>query len=142
MISYAQFGSMRLASFRPDVRVAELNDWEFEDHLWVGEAVGYSEWLRLEEQPEVLRSLSLDFAEFPKPAAERVLRHIGLQLQAGMTLDELRNILGEPARVYRFVPDRVTYEFLTTGQLRYKVSCTVLQEGGLKYLVVMVPFGE
>ena len=36
------------------------------DQMWVGEAVGFSEWLRLRDKPETLRSLAIDFAEFPE----------------------------------------------------------------------------
>jgi hypothetical protein len=82
MISHDRFGALRLAHFLPDAQIAELRDWEFMEHLWSGEAIGFSEWLRLENEPDVLRSLA------------------------------------------------------------YEVSCTVLNEGGLGYLVVMVPLGE
>src|SRR6516162_9783919 len=72
MISHVGFGKLRLAQFRPDAEIAELENWEFMDHLWVGEAVGYSEWLRLVDKSETLRSLAIDFSEFPEPAAAEV----------------------------------------------------------------------
>lgn len=137
MISHSRFGKLRLAQFRPDADIAELAGWEFMDALWVGESVGFSEWLRLESDPAVLRSLALDFAEFPADTADAVLRAIDLTVRAGMSAPELRAVLGKPAEELRFVADRVTYEFVVAGPPRYSVSCTVLNDGGLSYLVVM-----
>jgi hypothetical protein len=137
MISHKQFGTMRLAQFLQDHEIAELKHWEFMDQLWIGEAVGFSEWLRLEDEPEVLRSLAIDFSRFPKQAAAEVLRTIGLPVQRGMELVDLRRILGDPVKQFRFAKDRVTYDFATPGTPRYDVSCTLLNNGGLTYLVIM-----
>lgn len=142
MISYDRFGTLRLTDFLPHAQIAELSDWEFDERLWVGEAVGFSEWLRLEDEPEILRSLAIDFSEFPCAAVEEVLRTIDLRIQGGMTFEQLRTILGEPYETLRFVDDRISYEFLSQEPHPYKVSCTVLNEGGLVYLVVMVPHGK
>ncbi len=139
MISHARFGKLRLAQFRPDADIAELNGWEFMDHMWVGEAAGFSEWLRLEDTPEKLRSLAIDFAEFPEQAAADVLRAIDLPVRAGMNFDELRDLLGEPVNQQRFVKDRVSYDFALAAPAKYKLSCTVLNKGGLTYLVVTAP---
>jgi hypothetical protein len=38
MISHAQFGELRLAQFRTD---EEIEDWEYMDRNWVGEAIGF-----------------------------------------------------------------------------------------------------
>jgi hypothetical protein len=139
MIAHARFGVLRLAQFLPHAEIAELENWEFMDHLWLGEAVGFSEWLRLECEPEVLRSLALDFSEFPEQASAEVLQTIKLPVQRGMTIAQLQKLLGKPAKVLRFAEDRVTYEFVMRGPPRYDVSCTVLNDGGLTYLVVMAP---
>ena len=139
MISHDQFGKLRLSQFRPDAKITELAGWEFMDAVWVGEAVGFSEWLRLEEEPGQLRSLAIDFGEFPPAATSAVLRAIDLSIRPGMSPDELRAVLGKPSEEHRFVPDRVSYEFVVAGPQWYNVSCTVLNEGGLTYLVVMRP---
>ncbi|WZO98035.1 hypothetical protein EP7_005088 [Isosphaeraceae bacterium EP7] len=139
MISYPEFGALRLSQFRPDAEISELEGWEYEDREWVGEAVGFSEWLRPADTPEVLGSLSLDFGEFPRQAADRVLKAIGLPVRPGMEFEELRAALGEPVETLRFGPAKVTYGFLTPEPHRYKVSCTVKQHGGLSYLDVMIP---
>src|SRR3954447_21497271 len=52
MIPHTKFGQLRLKQFLPDADIAELEDWEYEERVWVGEAVGFSEWLRPVEDPE------------------------------------------------------------------------------------------
>ena len=139
MIPYDEFGCLRLAAFLPDADLAQLEMWEFQNHEWLGEALGFSEWLRLQDDPEVLRSLAIAFSEFPAPTAESVLRTIQLPVRAGMSLRELDSLLGPRIAEYRFVPDRVTCEYFTPEPHRYRVSCTVMNDSGLSYLVVMAP---
>jgi hypothetical protein len=140
MISHACFGALTLAQFLPDAEIAELENWEFMDRLWLGEAIGFSEWLRLENDPGVLRSLAIDFTGFPERAAAEVLRTTELPVRRGMKRDEICEVLGEPTNEVRLpkVKDRVTYQFVV-GPPRYDVSCTVRNDGGLSYLVVMAP---
>jgi len=142
MISHDRFGVLRLASFLPHAQIVELRDWEFMERRWVGETIGFSEWLRLEGEPNVLRSLAIDFGKLPNSAVEEILRAIDLPIHGGMSFEQLRTILGEPYETQRFVADRATYEFFSQEPHPYEVSCTVLNEGGLVYLVVMVPIGE
>ncbi len=96
MISHAHFAKLRLAQFWPAGEIVELDKWEFMDRIWLGEAVGFSEWLRLEDDPETLRSLAIALNEFPAHAAAEVLRTIDLPVRAGMNFEELREALGEP----------------------------------------------
>lgn len=142
MIPYDDFGCLRLAGFLPNADLAHLEGWEFQDHVWLGEAVGFSEWLRLEDDPEVLRSLAIDFSEFPPEVADLVLQTIALPVRAGMSLRDLDDLLGPRVAEYRFVADRVTCEYLSPEPHRYCLSCTVLNDGGLSYLVVMVPLNR
>jgi hypothetical protein len=137
MITHSDFGKLRLVQFLPNAEIAQLGGWEFEDRLWVGEAVGFSEWLRPEDEPNVLRSLAIDFAQFPADVASRVIETLGIPVARGMTLPELNSRFGEPVRTYRFVPDRVTVEFSTPRPNSYQIGCTVLHDGGLTHLVVM-----
>ena len=139
MISYANFRKLRLTQFLPDAKVKKLDGWEFMGHLWIGEAIGFSEWLCFESTPEVLGSLAIDFKEFPELPALEVLRTIDLPVLPGMDIRDLSKVLGEPVNELRFTNDRVSYEFVVSGPPRYDVSCTVLNKGGLTYLVVMVP---
>ena len=141
MISHERFGELRLARFLPGVDLADLSDWQFMGRTWLREALGFSEWLRLESDPEVLRSLALDFSDFPESAAASVLKTLELPARPGMQLAELRTVLGDPIEKQHFVPDRVSYEFAVEGPPTYGVSCTPLRQGGLSYLVVMAPLG-
>jgi hypothetical protein len=138
MIAHKEFAKLRLSRFCPEAEIAELADWEFADRVWVGEAIGFSEWLRPEGKPELLRSLSIDFADFPSQAAEEVLRASDLPLRPGMSGEEVVGSLGKPVKELRFVKDRITYEFRTSRPNAYDISCTVLHEGGLTHLVVTV----
>jgi hypothetical protein len=139
VINYERFGRFRLADFLPSKRVRLLQDWEFEGHVWIGEAVGFSERLRQSNDPEVLRAITIYFESFPAATARRVLAKLGLLVRKGMTVNELEACLGPISKTLRFVSDRTTYEFLTPGSQPYQISCTVLDEGGLIHLGVMIP---
>jgi hypothetical protein len=139
VISYDSFGRLRLADFLPARRIRSLQGWEFEGRVWVGEAAGFSEWLRLSHDPEVLRAIAIDFESFPPRAANRVLAKLGLAVRRGMTAGKLEAVLGPSTRTLRFAADRETYEFRTAESQPYQISCTVLDEGGLTYLSVMIP---
>lgn len=140
MISHAQFGKLRLKQFLPDHELASLEDWEFMDRSFIGEAWGFSEWLRWEKEPKFLRSLAIDFANFPAEAARQVLRAIELPVDVGMTLPQLHKVLGKPVEQNRYTDDRMNYDFVIEKPHSYNVSATILNDGGLTYLVVAVPF--
>jgi hypothetical protein len=138
MISHARFGKLRLAQFLTDVDIAELDDWEFMDAIWVGEAVGFSEWLRLKSDPDVLRSLAIGFTEIPETIAIRILHELDLPIRAGMRIGELQTLFGAPVAKQQYTKDRISYDF-KIAKPRYDLSCAVLNKGGLTYLVVMRP---
>jgi hypothetical protein len=137
MIDYDSFGRLRLTDFIAAKRVRRLRDWEFEGRVWVGEAVGFSEWLRLADDPRVLRAATIDFQSFPARAAGRALDALGIAVRKGMTVAELEAVLGRFRRTERFVADRATFELRSAGAQPYRISCTVLDEGGLSYVGVM-----
>lgn len=142
MIGHEQFRRLRLRQFLSAKKISALADWEYEGRLWVGEANGFSEWLRLEKDVENLGSLAIDFETFPARAAKRVLETLDLRLHKGMTATEIAAVLGKPRKTERFVPDRQTYEFVTSGKQPFRVSCTVREKGGLTYLRVMIPLSK
>jgi hypothetical protein len=142
LIPYAAFGRLRLADFLPaGAEVADLADWEYMEDLWVGEAVGFTEFLRLEEEPEVVRSVALHLAELPPATSAAVLGALRLPLAPGMRLEEVTARLGPPAAVHSFAtaPDRTTYEFRCGDAEPYDVSCTVHEAAGLIYVTVLAP---
>ena len=139
MISYDDFGKLRLAQFVDRALISETDNWEFRDHLWVGEALEFSEWLRLKSEPTILRSLALSFPSLLPGVAGRVLETIRLPLEPGMTYEEIEAVLGPPFEVQTFVKDRKSYEFHYGKPDQYHVSCTVHDSDGLIYLVVTTP---
>lgn len=141
MIPHAEFGQLRLKQFLPmNAEIHQLESWQFQGFTWVGEAAaGFNEWLRLEDDPNVLRAVSIDLDEFPPDAARRVFERLRLPVHSGMTLAELAQVLGPPVGTQQFVSDRLTHEFLTPGPHRYRLLCTVRNQGGLYFIVILVP---
>jgi hypothetical protein len=139
MISHTEFGKLRLEQLLPEAEIEWVTGWEFMNRLWVGEKSGFSEWLRLEKEPDRLSALAIDFAGFPAAEAAIVFDTLDLPLRPGMDTEELRAVLGEPVEQHLFARDRITYEFAVAGPPEYTLECTVLNEGGLAYLVVMTP---
>lgn len=137
LITHREFFQLRLGQFFPASSIVELENWEFMNRLWVGEAIGFSEWLCPADKPETLKSLSLDFSVLPKVGYERVLSALGLELRPGMNAEVIEKILGAPCETFEFVPDRKSYEFQYGSEDEYTISCTVKNECGLSYLVVM-----
>lgn len=142
MIPHTKFFPLRLSDFIDSSEVSQLSDWEYLDRLWVGEAVGFSEWLRPESTPQHLGSLALDLADLPQSTVDSCLSAIDLPLNRGMNLPQIQAVLGPPSGSHCFVQDRTTYEFKLGGAELYDISCTVLADGGLIYLVVTVPEAE
>jgi hypothetical protein len=139
MLSYAAFAALRLSQFAPPDEIVPLDNWEFLDQIWVGEAIGFSEWLRPRNNSNALESLALDLSELPASVSGAVLAKLGLPLKAGMRLHTIAAMLGEPTGTANFVDDRTTYEFRCGEPESYDVSCTVHDTVGLLHIAVTVP---
>lgn len=129
-----------MKDFLPQPQVNEIEEvdgWEFMGKVWLGEAYGFTEWLRLREDPDVLRSVSLDLVDLDTEVADRILERLQLPLEYGMETDEVNEVLGEPTGQSQFVPNRITYEYVVGDRERYYVSATMDRQEGLVYLVVM-----
>ena len=135
MISHREFERLRLSEFVDDV--LELSNWRFMDRIWVGEATGFTEWLRLEDNPGCLGSVSLDLLDLSDDTSQSILTRLGLSLRCRMRLSEIRSVLGPPVRSQSFVADRASYDFeIGESNRRYSISCTIHKEYGLNYLVL------
>ena len=141
MLTHSEFEKLRFAQFIDASQIAELEDWEFLDREWVGEAIGFTEWLRPQSSPNQLGSIALDLEALPTEVTEACLSCIGLRLRRHMTFGELVSLFGEPLRTLSFVEDRATHEFRVGAPDAYDLSCTVMADGGLSYVVVTVPQG-
>ena len=136
MITPNEFRQLRLKPFVPSWSVVELENWQFMGESWVGEALGFSEWLRLESNPDALGSLAIDFSTFPPDAARAVFERIGLPLHGGMTVQEVEGVLGKRLSAQRHVKGRISLSFLAGRESEYSLSCTILAEGGLVFVVI------
>lgn len=138
LIPYVEFAELRLAQFVPQPEeIQALEDWEFMDFRWVGEGIGFTQWLRPLEHPDELRVLSLDLPELPFAVNQRVMEALKLPLRQGMDITTVTELLGETLRTFQYIPDRVTHEFFCGGENPYRVDCTFSSEGGLVYVLVM-----
>lgn len=136
-ISHDAFGRIRLVDYLPADIVVEFDGWEYLDRLWLGESWGaFTEWLRLESDPEVLRSVALDLSTLPAMASAAMLAMLALPLRFGMTLEEVVVVLGQPTESFGFVADRTTYVWYVNTVDAYAVGCTVHDALGLIYLTV------
>jgi hypothetical protein len=138
LIPYDDFAALRLRDFVPDPsEVHGMGGTEFLGRTWVGEGIGhFTGLLCLQEEPERLRSISLDLAALPADVTRAVLHAIRLPLEIGMDHAALTSILGEPRETHVFTSDRTTYEYLCGDGDKYQISCTVHHRDGLIYLVV------
>ena len=136
MMTHEEFGRLRFSEFVAEKRIHPVTYFEFLDRYWLGETVGFSEWLRPQDRQDVLESLSLDMEDLATEVVERVLARIQLPVRKGMVLDELVRILGAPYETNVYADDRKSFEFRLGSPDAYDVSCTVLNDGGLTYLVV------
>ena len=139
MISHHDFGELRLSQFAPTSEIVALANWQFMERTWVGEAIGFSEWLRPQSSPNLLQSLALDLAVLPESISTAVFSRLGLPLRRGMSIEQITASLGEPVATQRFVADRASHEFYLEHSEAYNISCTVLSAMGLTYVVVSVP---
>lgn len=132
LIEVSRFERMRMRDYVDPSLIDPLENWEFLDQISIGEAIGFSEWLRRTDAPEVLWSLSLDLLTFP--AVRRVLDELGLnELGLGATRDEVRALFGTEKRESFRLEDRITLEFAVS---HYMVYCTTKYDGGLIYLTI------
>jgi hypothetical protein len=139
MIDHESFGRLRLTHFLAARNVSLLNKREHEARHWIGESYGASEWLRLSDEPELLRLITIDFDSFPAPALRRVLTRLELPFRKGMPLHQVDSLLGSVHRSSKVIAHRETYDFFTSGPHPYKISCRVFKDGGLAHLGAMIP---
>jgi hypothetical protein len=130
---------MRLSRFLTKKAIRRLDRWEFMDRIWVGEAVGFTEWLRLHDDTEVLRSISLDLVSLGEAVTEPVLDQLGCALRQGLTRPAVEKMLGKPDLIeaFRTATDRETLVYRPRRGGDYRLHCTIQKAAGLTYLVVM-----
>lgn len=138
LIPYDEFARLRLAQFYPETaELAPLENWEFMGGVWVGEADGFTEFLRPEDRPEELGSIEIDLSAIQEEIGTAILDKIHLPLSHGMAFEEVTHHLGHPKVTNVFVADRKSYDFIVGSDFPYHVSCTIHESDGLIHVTVI-----
>lgn len=111
IISFGEFEKLRLQDFFEKHDIQNLERWEFMGDLWIGDAVGFTEWLRLEKEPTKTRSISVDLRKHDNDILNRIFSTLKLPLKKGQKIEDLAAIFGQPVGFDKFVADRINYDF-------------------------------
>lgn len=103
----------------------------------IGEAIGFTEWLRLVREPDITQSISLDLDELPTEIYENVFDVLGLPLDLGMYEDKLESLIGTAVEEESYADDRKSLVYLVRMDEKFYISSTIKHEGGLIYFVIM-----
>lgn len=137
MLAFDQFARLRLRSFLPPTAVVDdLAEWEFIDDRWVGEGVGFTQFLRLEEEPDTLRSVSLDLEDLSDSVAQAVFDRLDLPLRLGTGVAETIHQLGLPTDTMT-VGAETTLAFAVDADVPYEVNCIFDPEEGLIFVTIL-----
>lgn len=141
MIPYSDFAALRFVEFtraEPSLVVYEHGNWIFMGRTWIGEGLGaFSDFLRPEERPDEVGAITLDLQNLPLSVQESIFSRLHLPIRMHETKSALINQLGLPRQTNRYVEDRLSLDFLVGKRWRYLVTCTVHEEHGLLFVVVM-----
>lgn len=136
LISYKEFGKLRLQQFLPKTEITKVWNLEFMDKLWLGETYGFTEFLRPLSSPFKTKSISISFEDLPEETWKGIQEKLNLPFGRNSSLEEIERHLGKPVKFERYTEDRLSYEFITEGEAKFYVSCTLLTNGGLIYVVI------
>ena len=138
LILYEDFAKLRMKQLAPGKEVHESDGWEWMGGFWINEGIfGFTSVSRHEDTPDEAGGLEVAFGELPESATLAIFDAIHLPLRQGMTLQEVRSVLGEPEQTHVFVADRKTYDFTVGSRHPYYVSATVHDSDGLIYVAVI-----
>ncbi|WP_088329859.1 hypothetical protein [Lacimicrobium sp. SS2-24] len=137
MISHRDFARLRLSHFLAPESVEEFDSWQFMGREWLGEAVGATEFLRSKVSPSDTRLISLDLLNLPPHKTTQILQCLDIPLRAGMSEAEVIALLGKPAKVHNFLPDRKALDYQWFQPDPYQVTLTLFKEQGLGKLLLL-----
>ncbi len=139
MITYESFGCLRLAMFlKRGTEIEQRDNWEFMGRIWTGDGYGFTEFLRLCNEADVTRSVAVDFIELTRGEAGAIMSAIGLPLAFGMDLNAICAALhATQIDTQQFCADRKSFHFVVGDTEQYYVDCTLINERGLAYAVIM-----
>ena len=144
MISYPELATLRFAMLARDVKglpgpIVTFENWQYQGREWIGEGVGaFTDFLRPISDPMRVGAVSLHLVDLPEVFQVKVLRKLRLPLVRGMPKDAVIASMGRaPARVNKFVEDRVSLDFEVGDQWRYEVSCTIHDDAALTFVTLI-----
>lgn len=135
-IAHASFEQLRLRDFIEDCSVIE--DWEFMEDSWMGEAIGFTEFLSPTSQPSQTMSISVDLENLDAEITWQLFERLGLELEKGLTEEEIREDFGNDFIRESFREDRTTLVYLIgSSEREYYASFTIDNKAGMVYFTMM-----
>ncbi len=135
-INYDSFYKLKLSDFFADKEGIEtLENWEFMDDIWFGEAIGFSEWLVLQHNIKE-KSISLDLNDFSDDMLSKITSALNLKIVKGLSKDAVMKQFGHHKNTVSFVSDRVSLEYIIGSIEKYYLSLTITDDDGLIYVVL------
>ncbi len=136
--AYPEFEALRLSAFvNPDRVVHDVTDQEWMGGMWVGQALGFTGVWALEDEPDHVGGVEIDFSELKEEEKKKLRAALGLPVRHGMSIEAILTIFGQPTRSRQFVADRRSYEFSVGTEWPYYFSCTVHENDGLIYFSLL-----
>lgn len=136
LISQEKFEALRLFNFVQNYTTRK--NWEYMGALWIGEAVGFTEWLRPVSEPKKTQSISIDLEGLNEETVWKVFEFLGLELEKGMTEEEIKTDFGHHFEQENLQIDRRTLNYIIgSGNNEYYLSLTITNETGLVYVNLM-----
>lgn len=114
--------------------LVEHEGWEWMDHRWWYEGIGFTWFGRLERQPEATAAFELSFDELSAQQVMAVTSALDLRTRPGMFLPELVTVFGAPVAEQSLVSGRVTHGFAAGASGAFRLEATVDQQHGLVHL--------
>ena len=132
LISYADFGKLRLSHWFPNEEFLEDQD------SWYGlinEGVRGIHFMRSLAQPNETFHIHIDLLDCPFEVRDQILEIIRLPVKPGSSFEVVTELLGGPQN-YRHIRRRhfATCEFKTEGPESYKIGCVITDSEGLTSL--------
>ena len=141
MLTHAEFGRLRLKRLFPDRKILEAANYEWLGHAWVSECLAaFTTFSRLHDECDVVRAVEVSRTDLSESDVERIFDALQLPLKMGMTIVQVRAVLGRESEIERRSSDRSTYSFQVGDDPdQYLITTTILDAGGLQYVTMHTP---
>ncbi len=120
MILKRFFSDMRMSHYVPQTDIKSLKNWEFLGREWIGEAVGFSEWLYSPDAPSMLEIMGIDISAFP--GVESLLLKLEIVFPA-LNKVGVGILLGSPSASKVWPSGRQTLLYWHPDREPYAIEC-------------------